>query len=268
VAGAEDAPSPNLPDRTLRRQPYQHEVEAATDFARMDEQWVARRDDLFDAVKELQASQVDELHDLIVDADGDLIKLSELKVSDNTHERILSSMQGMADEGIDQAATEAEAQGVSKAKRPKLSELETSLAIRAQAVGNVLTNELSSAAGKKAMDLTGGSLTPTEVADQVSDHLNSLAKTRVKDQLSGSMTNAQNSGRKLTMRRNDPSQIYSSELLDKNTCSECANVDGTEYGTMDEAEKDYPGGGFGSCEGGVRCRGTLVATYDEEAPAQ
>jgi hypothetical protein len=267
VTGAEDAPSPNLPDRALRRQPYEHEVAAATDFARMDEQWQTRRDGLFEAVKGLQASQVEELHKLIVEADGDLVKLSQISVEDTTHEDILAAMQEMADEGIDQAATEAEAQGITKAKRPNLSDLESSLTNRAQAVGQILTKELSGAAGKRAMDLTGGSLTPTQVADQTRDYLNGLVKARVRDQIGGAMTNAQNSGRKLTMRRNDPDHIYSSELLDENTCQNCTAEDGTEFGTMDDAEVDYPGGGFTECEGGERCRGTLVATYGEDEPS-
>lgn len=263
----EGAPSPvSLPDRPLRRQPYEQEVAAAVDFARMDEQWTANRDSLFDAVKELQASQVDELHQLIIDADGDLVTLSQLAIDDTTHEAILASMQEMADEGIDQAATEAEAQGVTKAKRPALSDLEDSLTNRAKAVGQILTKELAGAAGKKAMDLTGGSATPTQVADAVKEHLMGLTKARVKDQVSGATSTAQNSGRKLTMRRNDPQHIYSSELLDENTCTECANEDGTEFENVDAAEADYPGGGYADCEGGERCRGTLVAVYNEEEP--
>jgi hypothetical protein len=264
VRAEEGAPSP-LPDRALRRQPYDHEITAATDFARMDEQWTANRDALFEAVKELQAAQVDELHDLIVAADGDLVQLSQLAVEDTTHEAILASMQEMADEGIDQAATEAEDQGVTKAKRPKLSELEDSLTARAKGVGEVLTRELSAAAGKKAMDLSGGSLDAKEVAAAVKEHLNGLTKARVKDQISGATSTAQNGGRKLTMRRNDAQHIYSSELLDENTCQNCTAEDGTEFDSVEAAEVDYPGGGYAACEGGERCRGTLVAVYNEEA---
>lgn len=266
VRGAEeDAPSPSLPDRPLRRQPYSHEVAAKVDYARMDEQWTLNRDSLFDAVKELQAAQVDELHKMIVEAGGDLVKLSQISIEDNTYEAILASMQEMADEGIDQAATEAEEQGVTKAKRPKLTELEDSLTNRAKAVGEVLTRELSAAAGKKAMDLSGGSLSAEDVADGVKEHLMGLTKARVKQQLSGATSTAQNSGRKLTMRRNEAEKIYSSELLDENTCKNCTAEDGTEFESVEAAEADYPGGGYMDCEGGDWCRGTLVAVYNEEA---
>jgi hypothetical protein len=268
VKAEAEAPSPlSLPDRALRRQPYEHEVSAAVDYARMDQEWEARRDSLFEAVKEMQAAQVDDLHQLIVEADGDLVQLSQISVDDVTHERILASMQEMADEGIDQAATEAEAQGVQNAKRPALSELDDSLTARAQGVGQVLTRELSSAAAQKAMSLSGGSLGPEDVADAVSEHLNGLTKARVRDQLGGAITTAQNSGRKLTMRRNEAEELYASELLDTNTCSECRAEDGKEFDSVDAAEADYPGGGYMGCKGGDRCRGTLVAVYGEEAPS-
>lgn len=267
VSGAE-APSPlSLPDRTLRRQPYEHEVAAATDFARIDEEWNARRDALFEQIKEIQAGQVEELHALIVEADGDLVKLSQLNIDDATHEQILNAMQGMADEGIDQAATEAEDQGVEKAKRPALTELEDSLTARAMGVGEVITRELSAAAGQKAMSLSGGSLGAEDVADAVSEHLNSLVKARVRDQLGGALSTAQNAGRKLTMRRNEAEELYASELLDTSTCSECRAEDGKEFDSVDAAEGDYPGGGYMACKGGERCRGTLVAVYGEEAPS-
>lgn len=266
LAGAE-APSPSLPDRTLRRQPYEHEVAAATDFARIDEEWNARRDALFEAVKEIQSGQVEELHTLIVEANGDLVQLSQLSVTDTTHEQILNAMQGMADEGIDQAATEAEDQGVTSVKRPALTELEDSLTARAQGVGEVVTRELSAAAGQKAMALSGGSLGPEDVADAVAEHLNGLVKARVQDQLGGALSTAQNAGRKLTMRRNDAEELYASELLDTSTCAECRAEDGKEFDSVDAAEGDYPGGGYMACRGGERCRGTLVAVYGEEAPS-
>lgn len=64
-----------------------------------------------------------------------------------------------------------------------------------------------------------------------------------------------------------PSSVYASELLDTATCGPCARVDGRTYTTLEEALLDYPGaGGHVFCEGGQRCRGTLVYVWDE-APA-
>ena len=60
-------------------------------------------------------------------------------------------------------------------------------------------------------------------------------------------------------------RYYSSELLDRNTCTPCGDVDGTEYSTVDAALADYPLGQYVRCEGGARCRGTLVAVAATEA---
>lgn len=59
---------------------------------------------------------------------------------------------------------------------------------------------------------------------------------------------------------------YASELLDRNTCTECSNVDGRDYDDHADALVDYPDGRFRYCKGGDRCRGTLVAIAASEAP--
>ncbi|QGZ17104.1 head maturation protease [Arthrobacter phage DrYang] len=63
----------------------------------------------------------------------------------------------------------------------------------------------------------------------------------------------------------NPSAIYASEIMDGNTCKACADIDSHRYSTLEEAQQDYPNGGYDGCEGGLRCRGTLVFMYDEPA---
>lgn len=63
-----------------------------------------------------------------------------------------------------------------------------------------------------------------------------------------------------------PAQQYASELLDAATCGPCSLVDGREYPTLDRAHADYPEGFYRSCEGGDRCRGTLVYVWEGETP--
>lgn len=58
-------------------------------------------------------------------------------------------------------------------------------------------------------------------------------------------------------------QVYASELLDSNTCTSCANVDGRNYDTMQAALRDYPEGTYVNCEAGARCRGMLVVVWSE-----
>lgn len=64
----------------------------------------------------------------------------------------------------------------------------------------------------------------------------------------------------------DPREVYASELLDRNTCGPCATVDGRTYESLEAGLVDYPGaGGYVGCDGGARCRGTLVLVHKTEA---
>jgi len=97
----------------------------------------------------------------------------------------------------------------------------------------------------------------------VREHLEGLSDQYLDDNLGGALTQAQNTGRRAVMERGPQKQIYASELLDQNTCVRCAAIDGKEYASLSDAERDYPTGGHKDCLGGARCRGTLVAVYGE-----
>jgi hypothetical protein len=60
-------------------------------------------------------------------------------------------------------------------------------------------------------------------------------------------------------------RVYASELLDRNTCGPCSMVDGAEYPSLEAGRADYPTGIYRACEGGPRCRGTLVFVWPDEA---
>ncbi len=64
-----------------------------------------------------------------------------------------------------------------------------------------------------------------------------------------------------------PVAYYASELLDRNTCRPCADVDGTNYPDRDAMLADYPFGQYVNCAGAGRCRGTAVAVSTAERPA-
>lgn len=75
-----------------------------------------------------------------------------------------------------------------------------------------------------------------------------------------------NAGRVETVERAEvqPSFLYASELLDGATCPRCRKIDGTEWETVAEARQHYPEGqGYVECEGGNRCRGTLVFVWED-----
>jgi hypothetical protein len=265
AAGGDSLP---LPDRPLRRQPYQQEVQAKVDYELMDAQVQGRIDALVAAVKSLQSAQVDELAAAIEAAGGDLETLAAVQATPLFADTLEAEMLAMAAQGVEQAVGEAERQGIT----PKTPDLDmSSLTARANAVDTLLSRSLSEAAGRKAVSLTAesGAVTPAEVAAAVKDHLLGLSDDYLQQQLSGATVQAMNTGRKAVFQENPPKYLYASELLDQNACTQCISVDGTEYDTLEEAEADYPTGGYANCEGGPRCRGTLVAVHtDEAAPSQ
>lgn len=261
------AETASLPARSLRRQPYDHEIAAATDFAALDSAYASALDLLQMEVRQLIRYQVDELHDAIVEAGGDLDDIAEISASLQHRDVIVSRISQVADLAASEAVNEASRQGVS-IERPDLADLQSSLATRAGVLDTMITRDVTEAAVRRAVRMTGGTLEPSEVADQVRDELAEMTWAGVRDQLGGAVQGAQNAARALVFRRDgEGGTVYSSELLDSNTCGNCVAIDGTVYASMDEAERDYPFGGYLECEGRERCRGTLVKVYSAENPA-
>jgi hypothetical protein len=260
-----DLPPIPLPPRTLRRAPSDQEIKASVDFAAMESSFLAARAALVAAWKQVQTSQRGELQGKIAAAGADLAKLSTLELTPSGAEVIQEALARMAAVGATQALNEATRQGVD-AQAPDLAKTVASLDARATAIETLLARSYAETASRRAVALSGGSLGPTEVAAGVSDHLAWLSEAYLEEQLGGALLQAQNSGRKAAMEAAGASSYYASELLDANTCDPCSTIDGTEYASLEDAEADYPTGGYADCDGGPRCRGTLVAIYDE-APA-
>lgn len=253
-----------LPPRDLRRQPYDHEVAAQTDFAAIDfkiDDGVNRLTTLW---ADIRAAQIDELGKLIIAADGDVKVLAGLQATPIGSDTLRPVLIEVMEDGAILAQEEAMRQGV-RIPKPALDDAAAHIAARAEALDELLTRDLSEAAARSALARTGSDLSADQVAAEVKAHLNSLSDAYLKDQFNGAITQAMNTGRRETMRTSDEDpRIYASELLDSNTCSNCTAVDGREYGpNLSAAERDYPTGGYKECKGGPRCRGTLVAVYAE-----
>jgi hypothetical protein len=250
-----------LPKRTLRRQPYPHEVQAQVDFAALDTLFDTSQASLVSAVKQGQGIQVKQLQEQIVAAKGNLDTLASIQ-ADPVHATIIQQhMVDMASNGAKQAVTEASKQG-KHIPMPDMTSANASMAQRAGSVDQVLARSLSESGARKALSLSPAQ-SPEMVAKTVGNYLNSLSTSYLQDQLGGTLQQALNTGRKEVFSDGDPNKLYASELLDSNTCDECTDVDGTEYPDMDAAEADYPTGGYMNCAGGPRCRGTLVGVYGE-----
>jgi hypothetical protein len=258
----------SLPARTLRRQPYPHEVRAATDFAAVDRQWQAKVDQLVNAWKQVRDRQISDLVGQIASAEtGDLGALARVSTDAAGADVIASHLREMAHAGAVEAMAEARRQGVT-AEMPSLDALERQITSRASALEQLLASSLSQTAASKAVQVAGTQVTGEALAATVGDHLNGLSDAWLADQLGGALSAAQNQGRVAAMRENGATHYYASELLDQNTCDPCVDVDGTEYANADDAAAAYPAGGYIDCDGGPRCRGTIVAVYDEASSSE
>lgn len=262
IEAAGETPSPLLPDRDLRRQPYTHEIQAAVDFAAMDETFMTMSDELFQELIDAQAVQIDDLAEQIAKHADDPEALSRVLTPAISADDIEAVMLKTAREGAAGAADEAIAQGVKGAKAATIDE--TAIKARAQAAAEILSRNLSDTAAREAVR-RAGSISADELAAGVKEFLLGLTGANVKKTARGVITRGINLGRTGFMKNNSPTRVYASELLDSATCEFCVAIDGQEFASLTEAMDYYPGG-FIDCQGGENCRGTLVGVYGDEAP--
>ena len=247
----------------LRREPTAVEAAARTDFAAVQASWQSELDKLISAWAGVTKAQRAELRTQIAEAvdAGDLEALGGLTAG-HTHGAglLAAAMAAMAADAAAQQADEADAQGVTV--DPATPD-ESKLAAYAVAVAAIMASALANAAGRDALRRYTDGATGDDVADAVDDHLGSLSGAFLAEQLGGAMSAAQNQGRIDTIAGGpDPEVLAASEVLDTNTCPSCAAIDGHVFDTLTEAEAAYAAGGFEGCDGGLRCRGILVAVYD------
>jgi len=244
---------------------YAHEIAAAVDYAAIDSAFESALDLLVMEARTLQRYQIDQLHDAIVAAGGDMTVLAELDVEPFSADVIHSRMVQVAALAAALHVEEANRQGVT-IPRPDTDLLTAGLMNRAEAVDNILARDLAQRASRNAVRLSGGALEPAEVAEAVVGDLNSRSDAYLREILGGAVQQSINDGRALVMKDANPRYIYASELLDNNTCPKCIAKDGSQYESVTDAARDYPSGGYKDCEGREKCRGVLVAVYNETEP--
>lgn len=259
-----------LPDRELRREPTDVEVACAVDFAAMEEVYTSGRDTLVEAVEAAQGAQIDELADAVTAAAGDAATLASLSVEPVPVDLIEEHLLEVAAAGVAAAREEREAQlapsaGADPAPAaatdpdPDQDAIDRIVHERAEATALTLAGGLAASASKRAASVSA--LDPEAAAANVHDYLSGLTGAALKEQVGGAVTQAYNTGRREFIRSASAKAVFASEILDGNTCPSCTQEDGTEWPTIAEAEVAYPLGGFVECEAGLRCRGTLIATY-------
>lgn len=251
-------------DRPVRRMLYEHEIQAATDFGKMDEQWNSALDTLLEDWSGIKEQQIESLLEQIEEADGDYEALAAIHTpSDLGKQNLLEAMNAYADASSNEAIKEAERQGV-KLKKPAAKEYNLFFEARAAAITSLMNDAISQSAARTAVRMTSQYTETSVVVDQVRERLEALSDSYARDNLGSALSSAQNEARAATFgNTEEPVFFYSSELLDSNTCTPCSQIDGKKYGSLEEALQDYPEGGYNECVGGTRCRGMLVAVYEE-----
>lgn len=262
-----------LPARPLRRGPYPQEVRAAVDFAALDvafEQVAASVEGLWEgewlpaAIDAVEAAilytRSGSPRQRVTKADMARIAVEALPL-----DALTDLLLDAARSGAIAAADEMLGQGVTVLV-PSDEQLLAGVVDHARAVARQAADGLSLAASRRAVQLAQGR-TAEGLAGEVTAYMRDLAHRWERDQLSGAVQQAQNSGRFQVFGRvpgDVPVQWFSSELLDAATCEDCLHEDGSTYPDLAAAMRAYPSGGFMHCRGGARCRGTVVAALPED----
>lgn len=261
------------------------DAEALVDWDRIDTSTTLARGELVDAWQGIRAEQIDAIAALITAADGDLSLLSTLRAPTLGSGLIVQAMAGIADLGVELARDEAAQQGVTLPdpwdlveEQPEgvsaalgdflarpFSRLRRLIEERASAIAETLAGSIGETASRQAVEQTSDSVTPAEVAAAVVGHLEGLTNAFLEEQLGGAIQQGFAAGRRESFRLGPEgaTRIEASSLLDQNVCTPCSHADGHVYADLADAERQFPVGGNKDCEGGLRCRCTLVAVYDE-----
>jgi HK97 family phage portal protein len=220
----------------------------------------------WEPIAEAQYAAVEEQVAAAVEA-GDTEALATLVVDPGPSIGVLRRALGdMAEVAAKQMADEAAQQGV-KVRPPKVDKglrnaFGSELIEIAAATAALLAADTAASAGREALRLLVPGARGSEVAERVGGFLRGLKNWFRRDQLGGALHRAQNAGRIATLAAAPTARYVASEKNDANRCDPCKDIDGTEFDDLDAVRAAYGSGGYLRCEGGVRCRGTVVATWD------
>lgn len=260
----------------LRRNVTDTELSARVDFALMDQSW---KNAVSGALASWKASSYEpraEIREQIIGAVNadDLDRLSSIEVSTDSAAQVLAGqMLAFAETAGRQMQREAEAQGVEVPEWSLSGDSLTAGGARdriravARVTARLLGLRLVTSASRGVMDSATEDRSGEEVAQDVDGDLNDLSDDPDHRAIGAAMTSAQNLGRMAVLNVAPPGSYFASEALDNNSCKPCREIDGYEFATLREAEAAYPNGGYIKCQGGDRCRGTMVATWDQAETA-
>ena len=195
----------------------------------------------------------------------DLNALAAISVSTaDAQEALVEAMVDMALTAAKRMSREAAEQG---ARIDPVASDSSVFASVAAALVVLLAQGLTNAAGREALRQWSFHTSGDDVSREVGRHLEELSDAFPRMQLGAALTSAQNTGRMNTALSGPVASLYANEVMDRNTCRPCREVDGKWLGNTDDPDTParvaevYPNGGYRFCEGGPRCRGTIVAIH-------
>jgi hypothetical protein len=190
----------------------------------------------------------------------DLERLVRVSASPLGAEELFARLKVAAQEAVAEATREVVSQG-QPPPAVNWEEIDADLHSRSAAMADVMASELSDAAGRTALRRTSDVITSQTLADEVTAELAQVSDTTISERLAGTVQAAVNTGRLAVYDATDQQpELFASEILDRNTCRNCIQIDGQRM-SREDAARLYASGGYVNCLGRDRCRGTVVATY-------
>jgi hypothetical protein len=172
---------------------------------------------------------------------------------------LAEAMTAMAEDAATEMRREAHDQGVTVPApvidHDRLTEV-------AAAVAMLIGASAATSAGREALRVWTPGRNGSDVAGLVDEHMKGLSDSYLQDQLGAALSSAQNTGRQAVLNMAPKADYYASEVLDSNTCSKCASIDGTKFDDKESAGEAYASGGYVECLGRLRCRGIVVAVWN------
>ncbi|WP_157260908.1 phage portal protein family protein [Patulibacter minatonensis] len=275
VAAARAAPDggkvPGVPQATRQLRA----AERSTNFAEIHGDWEDAVAEVTTAYRAVRGEQLKAAIEVVATANTVLGALETLRedaraaaldaVPQAQLEAVSSVLESTAQQAAGTVAADAREAGtrVQEANVEYATAASTAATLASQQIATTVAEEVTN----RTQALASEAADPAAVAAAVKDQIDTQLTDAQLTQIAGAdTTRAQTAGRQTQTRASESQirDIYASSVLDGNTCSACADLDGTQYDSVDEAEQDFPTGGYAGCEGGDRCRCLYVVTWESE----
>lgn len=195
---------------------------------------------------------------------GDVAGLLNVAVSSTEAAAVLEqAMLDLGNEAGAQVVAEAVKQGLAEGDMHATPPERLRTASSAQVYAGQLASFLIGSAIGETMRVWLRGRTARDVRNDVSAHLDTLTTAYPELVLGGALTQAQHDGRWGTILGGPEAALYADEVLDRNTCSPCKDINRKWIGNASDASPAlvYPVAGYVGCLGRWRCRGQVVAVW-------